>query len=188
MKNQFEKWKDWFDTIYTEINYLTRYNEVYWEVQKIIKNNPNINSPNPFFEFLYYSYPSFMAMGIRRQVKIYKNKKNISFAKLLDEISNYPEIITKELCISHYNFISNNHPALDEFFDKYLKKCNNKVDAKLVKKDLEDLKEKARLCEDYADKVIAHIDKRQPKNIKFRDVIDTIEFLEELLVRLIHKF
>ncbi len=118
-------------------------------------------------------------MGIRRQIKI--DDDSISFARLLKEISDTPEVLSRNRFVALYKGSTVEHFA-DRDFDEFAGKEGNHVDPSLVKKDFENLKEKAKELEKYADKRIAHLDKRKPKTIpKFKDVDDCIDFLEELM-------
>jgi len=151
MNNRLEKWDRWLVSIYKEITNLSHYRHIFLEVQKIINNNQKINKPNVFYVYFIMSYTALVLMGIRRQVKF--NRNSISFAMFLKEISESPK------------FLSENHINPEE-----------------VEKDIDDLQKKAKLCEKFADKTIAHHDIQKPIIIpKFKDVNDSIDFLEELI-------
>jgi hypothetical protein len=178
MDNRFDKWNKWLDSIYWEITNLSRYRNIFWEVQGIIKNNPRIQKQSSFYEFLGVSYVAFVLMGIRRQVKIHKD--SISFARLLKEIYETPEVLSRTRFVALYKGSIVEHYA-DRDFDQFSGKARSHVDPIIVKKDHENLKEKAKGFETYADRRIAHLDKRKPKTIlKFKDVDNCIDFLEKL--------
>ena len=178
MDSRFDKWNKWLDSIYREITNLSRYRNIFWEVQGIIENNPRIQMQSSFYEFLGVSYVAFVLMGIRRQVKVHKD--SISFARLLKEICETPEVLSRSRFVSLYKgSIVERHA--DKDFDRFSGKVGSHVDPSIVKKDLESLKEKAKELETYADRRIAHLNNRKPKTIpKFKDVDDCIDFLEKL--------
>lgn len=179
MNQKFEKWNKWLDIIHSEITNLSIYKNIFWEVQAIIKNNPKIQKPSSFYEFLGSSYIALIIMGIRRQIKI--DKDSISFAKLLNEISINPEFITRKHFVDIYKENLDELTANEEFND-FAGGCIDHVDPQLVKKDLEELTCKGNLLEAYADKIIAHHDKKSPKSLPtFDDVNKYIELLEELM-------
>lgn len=179
MENRFEKWDRWLESIYIEITNLSRYRYIFREVQKIINNNPKIQKPSVFYEYFGVSYSALIFMGIRRQVKTDKN--SISFARLLEEIIETPDILSRTRYVSLYKVSPVKHLA-DEYFDKFYGKGKNYVDPELFIKDLNDLQKKAKLCECFTDKTIAHRDIKEPKTIPtFKDVNDCIDLLEELM-------
>ncbi len=179
MDNRFNKWNKWLDIIYLEIRSLSVNRNIFWEVQNIIKNNPKIQKPSSFYEFLGSTYVVSALMGVRRQIKI--NKDSISFAKLLKEICDTPEILSRDRFVALYKGSTVEHLA-NRHFDKFAGKVGSHVDSDLIRLNLEELKIKVRKCEKFADQRIAHFDKRASKNIPtFKDLDDCINFLEELI-------
>jgi hypothetical protein len=179
MDNRFNKWNKWLDVIYLEIRSLSVNRNIFWEVQNIIKNNPKIQKPSSFYEFLGSTYVISALMGVRRQIKI--NKDSISFAKLLKEICATPEILSRDRFVVLYKGSAVEHLA-NRHFDKFAGKVGSHIDPDLVRLKLKELKIKAWKCEKFADQRIAHFDKRANKNIPtFKDLDDCIDFLEELI-------
>lgn len=179
MDDRFDKWNKWLDVIYSEITTLSVNRNIFWEVQDIIKNNPKIQKPSSFYEFLGGVYVTSALIGVRRQVKIDKN--SISFARLLKEICDIPQVLSRTRFVSLYKG-STAEQFADRDFDKFAGKAGSHVDPDLVNFDLEKLKKKAKECEKYADRRVAHFDRRAIKNIPtFADLDDYIDFLEELI-------
>ena len=179
MDNRFNKWNKWLDVIYLEIRSLSVNKNIFWEVQNIIKNNPKIQKPSSFYEFLGNTYVISALMGIRRQIK--SDEDSISFAKLLKEICDTPEILSRNRFVALYKGSAVEHLA-NKHFDKFAGKVGSHVDPNLIRFKLENLKVKARKCEKYADQRVAHFDKGVIKNIPtFKDLDDCIDFLEELM-------
>jgi len=52
----FSKWNKWIDVIRSEITDLSFNRNIFREVQDIIKNNPKIQKPSSFYEFLVNIY------------------------------------------------------------------------------------------------------------------------------------
>ena len=179
MYNRFNKWNKWLDVIYLEIRSLSVNRNIFWEVQNIIKNNPKIQKPSSFYEFLGSTYVISALIGIRRQIKI--DKDSISFAKLLKEICDTPEILSRNRFVALYKVSAVEHLA-NKHFDKFAGKVGSHVDPDLIRLKLKNLKVKARKCEKYADQRVAHFDKGVIKNVPtFKDLDDCIDFLEELM-------
>lgn len=177
--SRFNKWNKWLELIYKEITDLSVKRYIFWEVQEIIKNNQKIQKPSAFYEFLGNCYVSSAVMTIRRQVKF--GKGSISFARLLQEICDTPEVLSRDRYVALYKG-SGSECFADRDFDKFAGKGKENVDSLLVKFDLEKFRKKANGCEKYADKRIAHFDKKMPKRVPTFDELDTcIDLLESLI-------
>jgi hypothetical protein len=69
----------------------------------------------------------------------------------------------------------------ERFADKEEGK-EDQIDPKSVDLDLQELRAKAKKCERYADRRIAHLDSRRPRSIPtFADLDECIDFLEALV-------
>ncbi len=190
MDDRFNKWNKWIDVIRSEITDLSINRNIFWEVQNIIKNNPKIQKPSSFYEFLVHIYVASALMGIRRQVKIDEN--SISFARLQKEICDTPKILSRTRYFAHYKGTSVEEIAklmgttVEKYrsrdFNQFAGKTGDHIDPELIKLDLEKLKSKAKMCEKYADRRIAHLDKRAISSIPtFTDLDKCIDFLEMLI-------
>lgn len=178
--SRFNKWDRWLGIIYKEITDLSVKRYIFWEVQEIIKSNPKIQKPSAFYEFLGNVYVASAVMAIRRQVKI--GKGSISFARLLQEICNTPEVLSRARYVALYKG-SGSECFADRDFDKFAGKGNEYVDHSLVELDLKELQKKANGCEKYADKRIAHFDKKMPKRIPTFSELDSCVDLLEVLIK-----
>ena len=70
----------------------------------------------------------------------------------------------------------------EEHFKRFAVPGAQTIDADLVKKDLEALTERAKVCSDYADQRVAHYDKNPTAATpKFQDLDDAIGLLGELV-------
>jgi hypothetical protein len=182
MDPKLKKWGKWLKSINEEVTRLVIARDIFWSVQDLIKTNKQIQKPSSFFRYMGDTYISFITMGIRRQIKI--DNQSISFARLLSEIESNPEKISRQFFQELYKgsrveFLANNH------FDKF---CDNPGDShissNMVNEDLRQLKIAACLCEKFADKRIAHQDKREPKILPtFKDTDKTIDFIDKLYVK-----
>src|SRR3990172_7876188 len=97
---RFSKWNRWLDVIFSEITTLAANKHIFWEIQTIIKNNPKIQKPSAFYEFLGSVYASSAVIAVRKQVKIDKN--SISFARLLQEIHDDPMVLSRSRFVALY--------------------------------------------------------------------------------------
>lgn len=176
-----KKWKNWLVILRKEVHILLSHRLVFEETQKIIKANLDIQKPSAFYDLLGQGYAALIVLGIRRQVKI--DDDSISLAKLLTEISKQPNLITRQDYKKLYNDSVTSRFA-DSNFNQFADTNKNEVDSILVTKDLTQLKNAASSCEHYADRSLAHIDKRGSNKIPtFSEVNTALKVLEVLIIR-----
>lgn len=181
MNTRLNKWIKWLKVIHDDIQSLLVTRNIFWEVQKIIKNNKDIQKPSAFYQYLGDTYVAYATIAIRRQVK--SDKQSISFARLLAEISDDPVILSR----SYYKKLyvgSVVEMFADRHFDEFVGDNKDHISPLMVRNDLERLKLKAKKIEDFADKRIAHHDKKQPRSLPtFSEVDDCINLLDQLYVK-----
>ena len=177
MEQRFEKWNNWLDKIDVDVCRLISNRTIFREVQEIIDNNPKIQSPNLFYAYLEDTYVAFTAMAVRRQIKPHKNC--ISFTGLLREIIDTPCVLSRERFTNMYPKSMQKHANSD--FSQFAGSCEDHVDPNVVRQDLKNLNDLGSELEVFADKRIAHYDKREPKKIPtFNNLDACIDYLEEL--------
>lgn len=182
MDPKIKKWISWLKVARDEVQQPLIAKDVFWTVQGLIKTNKEIQKPSIFYRYLGNTYVSYALMGIRRQIKI--DRQSISFAHLLSEIAESTAMISRE-CYRELYTGSRMEELADRDFDRF---CQNPGDpcisAGMVRKDLVQLNEVARACEEFADRRIAHLDKREPKSLpKFREIDEAIDTLDSLYVK-----
>ncbi len=202
---KLEKWLKWMETIHDEIRALVQDANMFWEIQGIIRENPRIQKPNAFYSYLARTYLSHALVGLRRQTKLQKD--SISFVRLLDEIAKNPE----ELSHNYFNSRQphSNGPDLDQVvgkadleavgiadasqlkaiikmddFAQYADASGMYVCPQMVKDDQAQLESAAKKHEAYADKRVAHFDKRKPTIIPtFEALDDCIKLIDQTYVK-----
>lgn len=93
MEQRIEKWNKWLEKIDQDVSFLLSNRSIFRKVQKIVDNNPKIQSPNVFYAFLADTYVAFAAMAVLRQLKFHRD--SISFAGLLQEIIETPYVLSR---------------------------------------------------------------------------------------------
>jgi hypothetical protein len=180
VKKRYDKWRKWFDEIRLDIQSLLTMRHVYDELSGIIKKNPRIQRPSIFYDFLVTVYASSAVIGVRRQIK--NKKDSISIARLLDEMRQTPEAISR----TGYKALHGGaaEGVDDGKFDEFAGEGNPFVSADLIEADLKKLKSLALKCEDYADRKVAHIDKGGVKAPPtYSDLNMCIGYMEFLLLK-----
>ena len=180
---KLEKWLKWMQVIHDEIQLLVWEAKMFWEVQDIIRQNPRIQNPNPFYRYLGRLYVSHTLVGLRRQIK--PQKDSISFVGLLEDIARNPT----ELSLSYYRSrrretVIFGIDVVKQEFSKYADPNCECICSKKVAADINELKKAAKACEEFADKRIAHRDRHEPKIIPTYDQLNAcIDLLDELYVK-----
>ncbi|MCE2399553.1 hypothetical protein J4G08_01560 [Candidatus Poribacteria bacterium] len=192
MDQKFEKWKRWLaDEIHWEIEELVTNKHIFWEIQKMIDDNPNIQEPCSFNWFIGQIYSDYGVIAVRRQIK--SDRQSISFVRLLKEMIMDPGVLSRERFVNMYRIgMKNIEESKTEYignktFDRHFSGgCTNynHIDPIMVQQDLDELKKHSCKLEDFADKRVAHYDKKAPKTIPtFNDLDACIDWLEKLTIK-----
>lgn len=186
---QFAAWDQWLEHIKDEVTRLAVNKHIFWEVQEIIKANPKIQKPSSFYEWMGNVYATDAVIGIRRLLDPDIRRRSISFVRLLTEIKNSPEVLSRTRFLSLYRHAD--HPfdvqrfwekRAHKDFDKFAGEGKPHVDPALIEANLSMLKEKAKNLHHYANKRIAHFDTGEFTTLPtFKELNDCLEFLEVLL-------
>ena len=201
---KLEKWLRWMETIHNEILALVQDANMFWEIQDIIRGNPRIQKPNAFYSYLARTYLSHALVGLRRQTKPHKD--SVSFVKLLGEIAENPEELSRNYFNSRYS--NSDGPDLGQVvggadlekvgvdpsqlkalikmddFAPYADATGAYVRPQMVKDDLARVESVVKTQKEFVDKRIAHWDKRKPKVIPtFEELDSCIKLLDQMYVK-----
>ena len=195
------------ETIRNGITGLLQDTNMFWEVQDIIRANPRIQKPSAFNRYLARTYLSHALAGLRRQIKPHKD--SISFIRLLEDIADNPEQLSR----SFYRSPRSHSDAPDicqresegtlrlaeagitdssqlqklinmDDFAKYADASGTHVCPQMAKDDRNSLKSAVEACEEYADKRIAHLDKDEPELVPtFGELDECIKLLDKTYVK-----
>lgn len=178
MDHKLQKWIKWLDVIKVEISELLIGRNIFWQMLELIESNQVSKGKRILGHYLCSSYVSHVVMGIRRQIKI--DKQSISFARLLEEIIENPELISRE----YFKGLYINSPIAnkaDEHFNEYSMDVYDHIDPEIVKSDLEHLKKYSDNIKVLSDQRLAHRDKRDFKSVpqisELESCIETFEIL-----------
>ncbi len=170
MDGRLEKWIKWLGIIERDVQQLLIKRNIFWEVQDIIRNNDALHRPSSFYSYLGDTYVAYISMGIRRQVKI--DGTSISLARLLTEMAATPNVLSREYYTGLYQGSNVAHLA-DRDFDRFCGSDKQCISSDMVLADLEELNRVVSSIEEFADKRIAHHDKRKPKVLPRFDQVDS---------------
>jgi hypothetical protein len=142
MKQKFEKWNRWLETILSEVQNLVLYQSIYQELQAIINKNKDIQKPSVFYDFMFSSYAAWAMMTIRRLVKLQGD--SISFTGLLKDLKQHHTLLSRKWFVSLYP------EELKEFAEKDFDRISGAsglkcIDPTMIDIDLEQLEVAAKI-------------------------------------------
>ncbi len=210
---KLEKWLRQMQTIEIEISRLLGDVEAFRRLRQIVNSNPCIQKPHTFYNYLYDSYLSHVLMGLRRQIK--SDRDSVSLVGLLEDIANQPQELSRsyyrslchqpdppdfheielegqkqlaDLGITTSSQLRQAIPIEDDFV-RFSDASKTYVCPEMVRRDLHNLKTAVVACEDYADRRIAHRDKRTPQYIQtFEDLETNLDSALELLQQMYESY
>lgn len=178
----------WLETIERDVEMVFMYRRIFSETKDIVEKNERIDLSNPFFSLFSITYMDSSVMGIRRQLKI--DPKSISLARLLTEIAHHPELVTRSDHYELYDKHADRFPLRiierlrRQTFDEFALPDSPTISAEIVSRDLKTLQETCKRAEIFADRRIAHLDKRKPPvDLNLEIIFKALDTLETLIKR-----
>lgn len=176
------QWNAWLDVIYAEVQSLMVSRHVYRRVQEIIAANPAIQQSSSFYDCYATEHAAYAAMAIRRSLDT--DKQAISLARLLDSISKFPKVLSRERYVGAITGRGYSASYGESGFDDLVGIDQKHVDPEKVKAELEELQRLGDSCKAYTDRRIAHTDKRPPEKLPtFPEIDACIEHIETVVKR-----
>ena len=207
----FAKWRAWLRTIRKEVSDLVIGRHVFWEVQKIIRENSTLQKPSTFYTWMGSAYAAWGPIGVRRQLDLDRRNRSLSLTRLLEEVRQNTRIISRQRFVDIYarklmgpGAQEDSHSdqtgsrergayALSRVeaaeiasscFDKYAGAGSTHLSTDQVERDLCELSSKTEKVRAFADKKIAHLDQKPPTELPTFDELDEcIAFLEHLVLK-----
>jgi hypothetical protein len=181
--DRFQKWdQKWLDLIAADISLLHTHKTIFHEVRALLTNNPKIGMHrNEFREFVHDAYVALIVSDIRRQGK--SDPYTLSLARLLDEISSAPTVLSRARFVALYTEKELGEAAWKAMITaQFAGRGQEHVDPYLVKQDLEALKEEVRKVEAYADRYLRQRGQRRLQAEEIATHTELDESSEFLLV------
>ena len=180
MKQKMEKWDCWLEVIYNDMVHQAASRAVFRETMAIVRENPAIPKDSDFFEFLEQWYVDSIVMGLRRQIKV--DADSVSLAGLLNDICLNSAFLSRARFVALYP--TEQQKFANTAFDKHVGVGASHIDAGAVRADIDKLRSLAQRCEEYADRFVAHCDKRGfSATPTYEELDEAIDFAESLLQR-----
>jgi hypothetical protein len=164
--------------IHDEVQQLLVAEHIFWGTQKMIKHNKKLHKPSAYYQYMGDAHASMVLTGIRRQIKI--DSQSISLARLLSEIRDNCEKISRDYYRELY-VGSTVEDLAGVDFDRLAGKGSSHYLKNRATRDLNALKSRARECEAFADRRIAHRDTREPTTVPtFSNASRAIKLMDRL--------
>ena len=161
MNNENEKllkWIRWIDVIRKDTENILLNKDIHNRYLEIVKTNKEIQSPSDFHEWTIRNYASYVVMAIRRQLD--NDNGVISLKRLLTELKESPQLLTKAWFRTLYSGISNNGRIPMEVFADGDFECHagklEHFDPAIAEADIAQLETLGKAITRYANKQIAH--------------------------------
>jgi hypothetical protein len=181
MKQKFQKWDQWLDTILNEVGSLVMFQFVYRELQSTIDKNKGIQKPSLFYDFMFSSYAAWAVMTVRRIVK--SQKDSVSFTGLLKDMKINHILLTRERFVSLYT--PEMKDCAEGSFDRISgAKSLSHIASDMLSTDIAELEAVTNAIEVYADKIVAHHDQRKLTKLPTWDDLEKcISVIEKLALK-----
>lgn len=181
MKQKREKWIEWMPIIQRDIRGVLIAQRMHHELLEIIDANADLPQTSEFYDYFGNTYTSHVVMGLRRQLKA--GNGQVSLAAMFGEMISTPQAVTRDYYRSLYKG-SNVQGMADLDFEQFAGPNAEHLDPTRAQSDLDELKLVTAKCEDFADRRVAHMDKRESRSVPTYNELDSaIAALDRLYVK-----
>lgn len=197
-EERFQEWQQQIDEIWLQVADLHVLRHVYQTIWQIVQSNPRLQkTPNLFWWWLNHAYISAILMGLRRLGD--KMEGALSLYRLLEDIRKHPNLLSRERYHKFYEGLREQIRSaggiteeeaevimqslnIDKKFDELGGRGKPHIDPKAVEEDLKQLEEALKKVREWADKRIAHWDKKPPEKLPTHvDIDKCLELIGELM-------
>jgi len=186
---KLQKWVRWINEICNDTQDILSNKEIYDQYLEMVKTNKEIQSPSDFHEWTSRNYGSYIVMAIRRQLD--DDNDVISLKRLLMELKQSPQLLTKKWFKSLYSNSANKLPIpLEAFADSDFEKEAGSMeyfDPSIAETDLSKLEALGKAITRYASKQIAHKTKIKSK-LTFSEINKFLKEFEDIVKKYILLF
>lgn len=140
--------------------------DVFWQVQAIIKNNKEIDIPNAFFDLIADTYVDSMTIRLRRLID--KRRNVISLWRILEDLIKNVSFLTRDWYV---NEICKNNELANNRFDSLVEPDSRCLSRKIIIEKQNELENTISEIEKYTNEYIAHMSGNiKEVTITFQDV------------------
>lgn len=179
IEQRLGKWRTWSRSILNEVGTLVVDDHIFRKTKEIIRE-ASIKAPSDFSQWMARQFAHTTLVGIRRQTDWEEGA--ITIARLLAEMRDTPEVLSKERFLSRYSA----RPRMGEKeFARYADPFGKHLNPAIPARDLADLRNSTAKLRAFTNKRIAHSSKRIYRGtpVVFAELSAGVRKLEELAVK-----
>ena len=175
-----ERWRRWLKRINTDLIDVLIAKHIYQEIGRIVLANEDIQRPGDVHDWISRCYGTTAVVGVRRLTD--KRTDSVSLVRLLSEIREHPDAITRESHVCRYQ--PRLRGAGSHWFDEFAGAGRNTLPRSVPARHLRDLRQAEHRIRRVVDTQIAHLDQenRQRKPVTFQEVHDAIDIMDRIVV------
>lgn len=143
----------------------------------MIDANPNLQVPSAFYGWMRSVYVNDMTIAIRRQVDW--DRRTISFVRLMQEIEDHPEVISRRRFVGKYQRRLKNMGH--RTFERFARPGAEQIDPRVIRQHRKELVTAQRRLREFVNRYVAHQSRyrmrRLPTHIELDSCVDLLERL-----------
>lgn len=175
--NKFRQWKKQFKVIKNAVFDIALRRFVYRQVTKLVQDNPRLQVPSAFYDWMHAAYITDMTVSIRRLVDW--DKRTVSLIKLIEDIEKHPEVMSRRRFTHSYKNFMKECGHSD--FDRWAEPGGDVINRKLISKHRSTLIKSQKRLRTYLNNHIAHLNKRGLRKFPtYADLDACLDVLENL--------
>ena len=175
-----KKWRSWLPAMSADLSHLLGKREIFWELQEIANENPDIIKEDTFFYWMCNNYIAAVTLDVRGYVD--QSNDVHSLWRLLYEILEHPKVINRRCHRTLYHGTPKNpyFDMADSTFNNVAGMHRESLTQSSIRKDLRELEDCSERVRKFANKRIAHRTsageiRRHPNFNEFDKAINTID-------------
>ncbi len=178
-----QKWKQWIKEIGRDLGDLLISQDFFNEVREIVASNEKIQSPSAFHGWIRDNYVETVVIRIVR-LNDHSNR-TISLHRVIKELSENPEVITRKYFVSRYPKWMQDKGIADIDFNKFAEETEQIINIDRLNVDIEILDTKTSLIKDYRNQCIAHFSKnREIQRLPtFSDIEEALKVIDDIFCK-----
>jgi len=169
--------------IRAEVRSLLLSSKIFWEVQKVLEDNPDALSHRLFNDWIATNYGVATTIGVRRQLDV--DSRSVSLKGLLlqmkAEVGAHPDLLSRLKFEANYR--SELVSAADREFDRLVGVGEARIKVAYVEQDIDRLDAITKTVKRFANKRIAHRDAEDIEKRKLGELDDCLQTLAEFVDR-----
>jgi hypothetical protein len=174
------RWVRWWRVLFDDIKTIAHHRDLYRQVAAMVEQNPALHVPSVFYDWMQRAYWMGQAVAIRRLVDW--DSRSISLIRLIDQISDHPEVLSRRRYVRHYK-----NPRMKQMahrhFDQMARPGADQMSRRTILGHRRELLVAHRRVRVFVNKHVAHRDKhpmrRLPTYAEFDGCVDVLEKLAE---------